>query len=287
MFEIKKTNALILTALACVLPMTGFAAETAHFSLESESEYKHGHKEFVDLIGYESQSMQTLMQELFPEFPMASERFDNSLPNLLMANLVLSKGRKWENIMNTIYDLSFSGRLPHNVIYSAAMALYNDQDKLSDRGLEIMVELQLLAQVHAEITDHYIKINPFQFDTAQEGPAKIFRSKHFKRWTYGDAVLAEEYPNACFRALSKFRRHYKTIQVPNAFPMGYSPLFFENFRVREIECFSQERVKAAIDNLYNCFVDEVNTLFPEFDYSEKRASEFDFNSDHYVTDWWR
>ncbi|PCI78250.1 hypothetical protein COB21_01065 [Candidatus Aerophobetes bacterium] len=287
MLQMKKTKKLLFLALCVALPSIGsYAQEEIRFSLETEAEKKQSHKEFLDLTGYPSKSTEDLMAKIFPDFPQAAKKFDNSLPNLLLANAALSKGSKREKIIGTIFELSFSGQLPHSVIYTAAMALYNQKEHLSERAVEIMVELQLLAQVHADITDHYVK--NYQFNSSQKGPFQLFKDKHFQQWVCGNKVLLEEYPDACFRALSKFKKLYKTIHVFDTFPLGFSTTFFENYRPRIAEEFSQATIKFSIDKIHDNFIEAFTTSMPGFDCSDQRSSEFDFSNDNFIdsVDWW-
>ncbi len=287
MLRIKKTQLLFMFAIFATVSIgRASATQDMHFSLETESEKTQGHQAFTDFTGYQSKPMEELTVKLFPQFPMAAKRFDNSLPNLLLANMVLASGSKWEKIIASTYELAFTGKLPHSVIYTAAMELYNERDHLSPRAIEIMVELLILSQVHAHSTDHFLK-HP-QLNSCHEGPFQIFRETHFKKWAYGNVVLMEKYPDACFRALSKLKKQASSVHVLNTFPLGFSPVFFENYRVRSFNEFDQEKVKTAVYTLYDEFVEKANKKMPHFDCSDKRAFEFDFSYDSDINsvDWW-
>ena len=275
MLHTKKSKPLLCFILCAVFPLLPLQSSELRFSLETEIEKKQSHKEFTDLTGYQSKAMDELIPKIYPHFPMAIKRFDNTLPNLLLANVVLSSGSKWEKIIGAVFELAYTGRLPHSVIFTAAMELYNQRDWLSPRAIEIMVELHILAQVHADITDHFVK--NCQINSCQKGPFEFFRSTHFDKWIYGNTTMIEDYPEACFRALTKLKKHSETVHVFDSFPLGFSTVFFENYRVRTFNKFSNDTLQKSIEKIYEEFTQEVQTTFPGFDLSSKRASEFDFS----------
>lgn len=294
MLRIKKTPLIMSLALLIGSSMTQAQASNEYrYSLETEAEKKQGHKAFTQLTGYQSKNMDELMDELMPEMPMATHRFDNSLPNLLLANLAIAKGSKWEKMTASVLELAYTGDLPHSVLYTASMKLYNEKELLSERATEIMVELYMLAQVHAHITDHQFYVTngstKYPINSCQEGPFSIFRSNQFGKWAFGSSVMFREFPEESFRALAKLKKQAKSITVLDTFPLGFSTIFFENYRVRENHSFDYETVKEAVEVIYDQFVEEVQTTMPHFDCSDKKAFEFDFSQDDMIstTQWWR
>mgnify|MGYP001449314333 CR=1 FL=1 len=126
-------------------------------------------------------------------------------------------------------------------------------------------------------------------NSCQEGAFSIFRSNQFGKWAFGSSVMFKEFPEESFRALAKLKKHAKSITVLDTFPLGFSTIFFENYRIREYHAFNHDTIKDAIDSIYNQFIEEVQKNMPHFDCSDKKAFEFDFSQDDMIstTQWWR